>query len=80
MNCLYCGEVLAPEDDIEEIANGSLHRECLIRMSQGSAAHQLKECYCFGGTRRDPPGLCTRDSAKLALEVFTLLREKEKPS
>jgi hypothetical protein len=63
--CAYCDE---PVDDdatsaIETMdgvfGNGEMrqvHRECLVRMIAGSAAHQLGECSCYGGHARGSAG------------------------
>ena len=69
-NCEYCHEPLAKGET-------QFHRECLVRMVAGSAAHQLGECSCFGGSREDPPGLSLRESAKLAAEACFLLRKRD---
>ena len=66
MDCSYCDEPL----DWRCAPATRLHPECLVRVMIGSAAHQLRECTCFGGVREDPPGLTKREAARLALEVF----------
>jgi hypothetical protein len=71
MNCGYCEEPLEMGRDFNP------HTECMLRMVAGSAAHQLGECTCFGGTREDPPEMSTREAAKLALETYRLLHEQE---
>jgi hypothetical protein len=70
--CHYCEEPLRGGD---LLADGPqpLHRECLFRMVAGSAAHQLKECTCYGGTREDAPGLTKREAAQQALDTYRVL-------
>jgi len=70
--CLYCEEPIGPGDETSPASlNGQrLHRECGVRMVAGSAAHQLKECSCYGGDREDPPGMSTRNAARLALDTY----------
>ena len=66
--CRYCDEPV--EGTFMELEDGSkLHVECNFRMIAGSAAHQLGECSCVGGSREDPPGLSKRDAARLAFET-----------
>lgn len=81
LNCVYCDEpLLASEhpdlgtDGIERVE--ATHPECAFRMVAGSAAHQLGECTCFGGTREDPPGMSKREAARLALETYRLLQKE----
>jgi hypothetical protein len=69
MICSYCDEEILP-DEIDGDYDWRWHRECLIRATVGSAAHQLHECPCYGGTREDPPGLTLREAAKLAFDCF----------
>jgi hypothetical protein len=49
------------------------HIECAVRAVMGSAAHQLGDCSCCGGTRHDPPGMTQRQAARLALDTFLML-------
>lgn len=77
MTCLYCEEPILPDEPHNEIANGSLHVECNVRMLMGSAAHQLRECHCYGGNREDPEGMTRRDAARLAYEVFQIERREK---
>ena len=76
MTCPYCDEEIGEGDPVMDGATQTFHRECLIRAVAGSAAHQLGECSCFGGTRQDPPGMTLRQAAKLAYETFLLLRHR----
>lgn len=71
MNCEYCTEEIKPG---ENSPIKRMHRECAIRAVMGSAAHQLKECTCYGGDREDPPGMSLRGAAKLAAQTFDLIR------
>jgi hypothetical protein len=71
MTCFYC------EEPLDQGGGSNIHKECAFRMIAGSAAHQLHECTCFGGTREDPPEMSTREAAKLALETYRLLHEQE---
>jgi hypothetical protein len=74
MICDYCDEIVLPHEITEDRLNGKpVHQECLFRGVAGSAAHILRECSCFGGTRHDPPGLTKRQAAKLALDVYRTL-------
>lgn len=72
ITCPHCGEEIRID---ESAADGAWHHECLIRSIAGSAAHQLHECTCYGGTREDPPGMTPRQAAKLAYETFLVLKE-----
>ena len=80
--CAYCDEPIRPGEDFETWAADQharfpetyVHKECAIRAVIGSAAHQLRECSCYGGTREDPPGMTTRQAAVLAFETFVTLR------
>jgi hypothetical protein len=76
MICLYCDEPILQGEHFGSVNGGRdrVHDECLIRMTLGSAAHQLGECLCCGGTRGDPPGATRRQAARLAKETFNLLR------
>jgi hypothetical protein len=69
-HCQYCYEEIEAG---EESPMKGMHRECAIRAVIGSAAHQLRECSCYGGTREDPPGMSLRASAKLAAETFRMI-------
>lgn len=73
MTCLYCSEPITSDEPVQDIRNGSLHKECYIRMVLGSAAHQLRECACYGGEREDPPNVSPRDAARLAYDTFKTL-------
>jgi hypothetical protein len=71
VTCDYCGEEVLPEEVTEQrLNNKPVHQECAFRAVAGSAAHILRECPCYGGTRHDPPGLTKRQAAKLALEAY----------
>jgi hypothetical protein len=78
--CEYCDEEVLPEEVLSEgRLNGKpVHRECLFRITNGSVAHVLKECECFGGTRSDPPGMSRREAAKLALDTFLIINGHKK--
>jgi len=81
MTCLYCEEPLLPHElwfPIMSVEEGGAvqryqHEECGLRLVAGSAAHQLKECSCFGGDREDPPGMSKRQAAKLAFDLFQVI-------
>jgi hypothetical protein len=73
MTCDYCGEEVLVEEIYGTLNDKPTHQECLFRLVSGSAAHVLKECSCFGGSRSDPPGLTPRQAAKLALEAYRCL-------
>lgn len=82
MICQYCGEPillseLDPLDPLKAWKSRNMHNECLVRGVAGSAAHQLGECSCFGGTREDPAGMTKRQAAVLAYETFNLLRKRQ---
>jgi hypothetical protein len=76
MTCAFCNEPILPEEHkpLEAWTQRDMHNECLVRAVAGSAAHQLGECSCFGGSREDPPGMTIRQAALLAYETFTMLR------
>jgi hypothetical protein len=75
--CLYCEEAIDEGDDgfmmsvaaLGEITQQPIHRECMIRMTVGSVAHQMRTCSCFrkGSEEHDPPGASKRQSARAAL-------------
>jgi hypothetical protein len=68
MICEYCNEeIRTGESSVPE----NFHRECIVRIVLGSAAHQLGECSCFGGDRADPPGFSAREAAQLAYATFS---------
>jgi hypothetical protein len=69
MKCMWCDE----EGTESELRFNGHHRECLMRAVIGSAAHQLQECACYGGTREDPPGVSLREAAKLAWDTYNVL-------
>ena len=75
MICSYCDEEILPAEDSGN-RGSRFHTECLIRATVGSAAHQLHECRCYGGTREDPPGLTVRQAAKLAFDCFMAVGPK----
>ena len=68
MNCDWCSE---PIEGRSLLPN--MHRECAFRAVAGSAAHQLRECSCYGGEREDPPGLTKREAARLAFDTARIL-------
>lgn len=76
MTCPHCDEPVTPRERFVAVNDGRdrFHRECFIRMLAGSAGHQMGECRCFGGTRRDPPGLTLRQAAVLAYDTFKILQ------
>lgn len=76
--CILCEEPVLPAEAAEVRIQGPVHIECAVRAFAGSAAHQLGDCTCCGGTRHDPPGLTRREAAKLAYETFQLL-QRDRP-
>jgi len=56
MICGHCEEEVTKEEMWGSLNGQPAHQECLFRLTAGSAAHVLKECSCYGGTRHDPPG------------------------
>lgn len=78
VKCRYCDEDVLPGEPYAHLPNAQdIHKECLVRMAVGSAAHQLGECTCHGGEREDPPHLTRRQSARLAYDTFLILRGKD---
>lgn len=84
-DCLWCGEpVLETEGhQVTRVltAEGAptirwQHRECVVRATVGSVAHQQGLCRCFGGTGEDDPGLTQRQAARAAYE-FMRRRKRE---
>lgn len=73
MTCPYCAEPILESEPVREIANGTLHEECLVRMVIGSVGHQLGVCSCYGGVAEDPPELSLREAARLARETWRQL-------
>ncbi len=76
--CAYCAESIEANAEPVILGEQMYHAECIVRATQGSAAHMLKECTCYGGTRDDPPGKTLREAAKLAHETFKILNAKAK--
>jgi hypothetical protein len=74
MTCAYCSEEIRPGEAHPDLLDH--HFECLMRAVAGSAAHQLGECTCFGGTREDPPSMTTRQAAALAWDTYRVLHGK----
>lgn len=72
MICDWCGEEILSEQE-RDPWSPKLHTECGLRSIVGSAAHQLKECSCFGGQREDPLGMSRHEAAKLAAITWGLL-------
>jgi hypothetical protein len=76
--CLYCDEQINKGAEFRTIPhlgeNGSsteqVHEECFVRMFAGSAAHQRRQCSCFGGSDHEERGLSRRESALKAYAVF----------
>jgi hypothetical protein len=62
--CIHCGEGFVLSDPGVVTTNGVPFH--LV----GSASHQLKKCYCYGGEWEDPPELTTRQAARLALDLW----------
>lgn len=71
--CILCGEPIA-EDDMGTInfVNQVSHHECLMRSVIGSVGHLKGNCFCFGGTEEDPPGMSRREAAQAAVKLFQL--------
>jgi hypothetical protein len=83
VTCPHCDEPIV-HGEVTRLINdlGALtlfHEECVIRMVAGSAAHQLGDCACNGGTREDPPGLTKRQCAMLAFDMFNMQRGRSIP-
>lgn len=74
MMCAWCDEPVSVDEyedgPLRDLPLANFHLECNVRAVVGSAAHQLHECHCYGGTREDPPGMSKRDAAKLAFETW----------
>lgn len=70
MNCVYCEEVIAPDDVPGLHSMSIMHYECSIRAIAGSVAHQRRQCSCFGGIGHDNPMLTTRQNARRACEEW----------
>jgi hypothetical protein len=75
MICGHCDEEVLKEEIWGSLNGKPAHQECLFRLGAGSAAHILRECSCFGGTRDDPPGMTKRQAAKLALDTYRAISE-----
>jgi len=76
--CLWCGELIAPEDSGVQMPHLSLqgpryvyqHVECFLRSILGSVGHQLQLCSCFGGDDAcEPPEMSRRESARAACDL-----------
>lgn len=68
--CIWCDErVDAGQSDPRHTSNEPIHRECFVRMVTGSLGHHMRRCQCVvkdGTAVEDPPGMSTREAAKLA--------------
>lgn len=78
--CPWCDEPVLPADPVfsfleEEGKSVPHHVEYALRMIIGSAAHQLKECQCYGGAREDPPNMTPRQAAILARDTARMLAD-----
>lgn len=70
-HCPHCGEPLMAGDDLVQMGDALVHRECAVRMIVGGVNHQAGTCSCCGGDRQpDPPNLTTREAAIAALAYF----------
>lgn len=77
MTCLRCGEPIAPGERVEQLMNGDMHRECLMRMVIGGVNHVLGFCSCCGGhADPDPPGMTKREAAIAAVLAWELKQAK----
>jgi len=77
--CLYCSEPIVEGEPLGDVSNGTVHRECLIRMTAGSLGHQQQKCSCFGGQEEDPPGLTVREAARAAADYFDRTAQEDPP-
>lgn len=66
--CNHCEELIEPGE--AHPVNGTFHIECLVRAVVGSAAHQMRQCSCYGGEGGDPEDMPKRAAARLAYSVF----------
>jgi hypothetical protein len=77
LRCANCEEPILEGEALDPAEFGpaahNFHRECLIRMVAGSYGHQIGQCSCYGGALDDPPGLTTRQAAKVAAALFMFL-------
>jgi hypothetical protein len=71
--CFHCDEPILEDERSPLFPDTAVHHECGFRMVTGSAAHQLGECTCYGGSREDPAGMSKRDAARLSLETYRML-------
>jgi hypothetical protein len=72
--CIYCGETVLQDINVDGNERLSIHRECWTRMIVGSVGHQSGRCPCYGGSYEDPPGMTKREAAQAA-ELHSLARE-----
>ncbi len=78
MTCAHCHEPILPDDEYTPVIGADLHRECLVRMTNGSAAHQQRRkqglrCGAEIGQVElcdDDPLLSKRDQARAAFHFF----------
>lgn len=81
--CAWCHEAIGPHDDGFEMGAvvmgtdgdpaGTViwyHRECHLRQTFGSVAHQQGQCSCSGGSGEDSDLLTTRQAALQACLLF----------
>lgn len=71
--CINCDEPIEDGDQGIVYSNGPVaHRNCFLRATIGSVAHQLKTCSCYipGAPETDPPELTRREAANLAVELW----------
>jgi hypothetical protein len=71
LRCPYCDEPNdAPNEHMPHMR--AHHRECILRMALGSAAHIEERCSCYvpGSIEGDAPGLSLREGARLAVAAW----------
>lgn len=77
--CIWCGEPVHPEEQARDFSN-PIHYECGVRSIVGSVGHIHGRCSCFekdpAKQEDDPPGLTTREAARVATVLFYRLRDR----
>lgn len=80
--CMWCEEPVTAADAAIEMAAGTWHKECAMRMVVGSIGHLDRKCSCYvksGPTEDDPPGLTRREAASVAARRFAQLGDTDYP-
>jgi len=90
--CLWCGELVLPGEygqiiqyvegrQVERVEGRRVHRECLLRMTLGSATHVRGECARQGGAlecHACEEGMTLREAARASQAAFDEKLERDR--